>query len=227
MPTINDSTGVGRSEHDINAEKNDRQGGKKELSKDDFMTIFLTQMRMQSPLKPYDSAQMLQQMGMLSSLTASEELQKTIHALGSNIARSQVMSASQLIGKKVHIPSGVSPLVKGEGVSGSVVVPAEATDVTITIKDKDGNVVKTISKGSSGRGVLDFDWDGKDADGNELKPDFYKISAEATINGKKLGIHTAGTFKIESVAMNPANGAVILNVDGLGGVDMGEIIKIL
>lgn len=205
----------------------DRQGGKKDLSKDDFMTIFLTQMRMQSPLKPFDSAQMLQQMSMLTSLTSTEELQRTIQGLNLSIAKSQVMSASQLIGKRVQIPSGVSPLVAGHGLSGSVILPGDVSDVTITIKDESGKVVKTINKGKSGSGVLDFDWDGKDADGNEMKADYYKISATATIDGKQVDLHTAGTFTIGSVAMNPETGAVIMNVDGLGGVDMGEIIKIL
>lgn len=227
MSIINDPIQVGRNDNDINADKNKKPGGGKELSRDDFMTIFLTQMRMQSPLKPYDSAQMMQQMATMTSLTSTENLQKTIQGLGMSMAKSQVMSASQLIGKKVQIPSGVSPLVKGEGLSGSVIVPANVTDTTITIKDKDGKTVKTISKGPSGPGVLDFEWDGKDADGKEMDAGFYQISAEVTVDGRKTGVHTTGTFKIESVAMNPANGDVIINVDGLGGVDMGEIIKIL
>lgn len=226
MTTINNSLGGADMSIDVDR-TGDRQGGKKDLSKDDFMTIFLTQMRMQSPLKPYDSAQMLQQMSMLTSLTSTEELQRTIQGLNLSIAKSQVMSASQLIGKRVQIPSGVSPLVAGHGLSGSVILPGSVSNVTITIKDKDGKVVKTIEKGESGSGVLDFDWDGKDADGNEMKADYYKISATATMDGKQVDLHTAGTFTIGSVAMNPETGAVIMNVDGLGGVDMGEIIKIL
>ncbi len=226
MPIIKDTIGSSSYSNDVNGGQ-DRQGGRKELTKDDFMTIFLTQMRMQSPLKPYDSAAMLQNMSMLTSLASSEELQKSIQGLGLNIAKSQVMTASGLIGKKVQIPAGVSPLVKDEGLSGSVILPAAVTSVTITIKDSNGNVVKTIEKGASGSGVLDFDWDGKDANGGPMKEDFYKISATATINGKSVDVHTAGTFKVGSVAMNPATGSVILNVDGLGGVDMGEIIKIL
>lgn len=226
MTTINNSLGGADMSIDVDR-TGDRQGGKKDLSKDDFMTIFLTQMRMQSPLKPYDSAQMLQQMSMLTSLTSTEELQRTIQGLNLSIAKSQVMSASQLIGKRVQIPSGVSPLVAGHGLSGSVILPGSVSNVTITIKDKDGKVVKTIEKGESSSGVLDFDWDGKDADGNEMKADYYKISATATMDGKQVDLHTAGTFTIGSVAMNPETGAVIMNVDGLGGVDMGEIIKIL
>jgi flagellar basal-body rod modification protein FlgD len=226
MPIIKDTIGSSSYSNDVNGGQ-DRQGGRKELTKDDFMTIFLTQMRMQSPLKPYDSAAMLQNMSMLTSLASSEELQKSIQGLGLNIAKSQVMTASGLIGKKVQIPAGVSPLVKDEGLSGSVILPAAVTNVTITIKDSNGNVVKTIEKGASGSGVLDFDWDGKDANGEPMKEDFYKISATATINGKSVDVHTAGTFKVGSVAMNPTTGSVILNVDGLGGVDMGEIIKIL
>lgn len=227
MPIIKDQLQTGKNDFDISVDKTKRPGGKKDLSKDDFMTIFLSQMRMQSPLKPYDSAQMMQQMSALSSMTATEDLQKSIAGLGNNIAKSQIMSASQLIGKKAQIVSSVSPLVKGEGLSGSILLPADVTDATITIKDKNGNVVKTIAKGSSGPGVLDFEWDGKDTEGNELNPDLYKISAEATIKGQKTTLHTAGTFKIESVAMNPGNGSVILNIKDFGGIDMSEIIKIL
>jgi flagellar basal-body rod modification protein FlgD len=215
--------------HNQVAERNVR-GGNKTLSKDDFLKIMMEQMKKQDPMKPFDSAQMMQQMATLTSLTASEELQKSIQGLGVNIAKSQAVTASQMIGKKVQVPAEVSPLTSKDGVGylgGSVVVPASATNVTITIKDKDGKVVKTINKGGSTAGVVDFDWDGKDANDALLPNDFYKISAKAVIGGKERDIPTCGTFQIDSVAMNPANGAVFLNINGLGGIDLGDVIKIL
>jgi flagellar basal-body rod modification protein FlgD len=227
MTTIN-TAGSNASTPDDTATKQ-RQVGKKELTKDDFMKIFLQQIRMQDPNKPYDSSAMLQQMAQLTALSASEELQSSIRSLNTSIAKSQVMSASQLIGKKVQLLSAVAPLVEKEGLSGSVVLESPVTDVTITIKDKDGNVVKTITKGASGRGVVDFSWDGKDPNDpeKEMKADFYNISAVATINGKPQSVLTAGTFKVGSVSMNTEDGTVFLNVDGLGGVGMGSIIKVL
>jgi len=227
MTIINGANGgVPRAPDDMLV-KQQRQVGQKELSKDDFMKIFLKQIRMQDPNKPFDSASMLQQMAQLTQLSASEELKKTIGSLNLSIAKSQVMSASQLIGKKVQLGAKVAPLVKGEGLSGSVILTGASKEVTITIKDKDGKVVKTITKSAATGGVLDFDWDGKDDAGNEMKEGFYNISAEANYTGKKVAAATAGTFKVGSVAMDPTNGTVILNVDGLGGIGMENIIKIL
>lgn len=200
---------------------------KEGFTKDDFMKIFLKQMQMQSPLKPYDSSAMLQQMSQLTSLSATENLDKTIKGLNESIGKSQVVTASQIIGRKVQVVNNVSPLVKGEGLSGSVLVPAAANDITITIKDSHDRIVKTISKSAAGSGVVDFSWDGLDGNNVEMNPDFYKISATATINGKQTGLMTAGTFKVGSVAMNPSDNSVILNVDGLGGIGMGDIIKII
>lgn len=205
----------------------EKKVAKKELSKDDFLKIFLTQMKSQNPLKPYDSSAMLQQMGQLTALTATEELQGTIRHLNLTIGKSEILSASQLVNRKVQLLSDKSPLVSGQGLQGAVILPAKANDVTITITDSQGNIVKTIEKGVSEAGVVDFDWDGKDASGRDLNPDFYQISAKGTIDGKKIDLATAGTYKVNSVAMNPSTGNVILNVDGMGGVDMRYIVKII
>lgn len=225
MPIINQAGGKYFNGTDPNAGK--ERVAKKELSKDDFIKIFLTQMKAQNPLKPYDSSVMLQQMGQLTSLTATEELQGTIRNLNSNIGSSKILSASQLVNRKVQVLSDKSPLVAGKGLQGSAIVPAQASSVVITIKDAKGNVVKTIDKGVSEGGVLDFDWDGKGADGKELPADFYQISAKAKIGGKEIDLNTAGTFTVNSVAMNPATGTVFLNVDGLGGIDLNYIVKII
>lgn len=226
MTVINQAGGKFFTQTDPNVGQ-EKRVAKKELSKEDFLKIFLTQMKSQNPLKPYDSSAMLQQMGQLTALTATEELQGSIRHLNHTIGKSEILSASQLVNRKVQLISDKSPLVAKEGLDGSVIVPGKASSVVITIKDAKGNVVKTIEKGVSESGVLDFHWDGKGADDKEMPADFYQISAKAKIDGKELDLNTAGTYKVNSVAMNPASGTVYLNVDGLGGVDMSYIIKII
>lgn len=202
-------------------------GQRNALDQQDFMKLFTAQLRAQNPSKPLDTAAMMQQMSQLASLSATEALEKSVKSLNENLNKSQIMGATQAIGKTVQIPSKVSPLVKGEGLNGSAIVPQPASAVTITIKDDNNNVVKTIEKPGSGAGVVDFEWDGKDDSGKELEPKFYHISATATIAGNPVEIPTAGNFKVKSVALNKTTGEIIFNVDGLGGVEMSHIVKIL
>lgn len=203
----------------------------KALTQEDFMNLFLAQMRTQSPLKPFDSGEMMQQMSQLNSFSATKELETTIKMMNANLGRSQVVSATQLIGKRVAIVSDKSPLEMGAdgkpGLDGSVVVPGNATDITVEIKDSGNKLVKTIKLPASSAGIVDFHWDGLDAEGKPMPADFYNISAKATIDGQPKDIYTAGFFKVNSVTMDRQTSSVILNVDGMGGMDMGDIIKIL
>ena len=208
-------------------ETNDTKLKRTQLSPNDFMTLMLAQLKMQDPLKPYDNTAMLQNMAQISSLNATQDLQSSIKTMNTNLGKSQVLSASQLVGKKVALPSEVSPLVANEGMTGSIIVPGQASAVTMTIKDSNNQVVRTLSLGPSGSGVMDFQWDGTDATGKQMNPGFYHMEATASINGKGVSAVTAGTFKVNSVALNQTDGEVILNVDGLGGMKMNDILKIL
>ena len=144
----------------------ERRVGDQQLTKDDFLKLMLTQMRNQDPFKPYDSTAMLQNMSQISQMSATDELKKTIQTLSTSIGRSQMVGTTQLVGHNVQVLSKVAPLVAGKGLGGSVILPKAAESVTIEIKDPQGQVVKTIDKVATVRGVLDFDWDGKDNDGN-------------------------------------------------------------
>lgn len=209
------------------SEAGGRKTGSNELSKDDFMRLFLTQMKTQSPLKPFDSGDMMKQMSELTSLSATQELEMSIKQLVASTSRSQMLSASQLIGKDVVLPSGVGQVVEGKGMKGSVILPASVEEVSIEIKDDNGKLLKTVKLPASGGGVADFEWDGLDEDGNAVDADFYKMSATAMINGHEVQVQTAGNFKVNSVAMDPGKGSIILNLDGIGGVDFNNIIKIV
>jgi flagellar basal-body rod modification protein FlgD len=217
---------TGISDNDSAAD-NARKLQRTQMGPDDFMTLFLTQLKMQDPLKPMDNTAMLQQMAELGQLSSSKELNATIKSMNVNMGKTQIMAASQLVNRHAQFPSGVSPLVDGDGMGGSVVLGQPVSDVTITIKDKTDHVLKTIKLPASGTGVVDFHWDGLDDSGNKVAPDFYNISASATVDGKQVAVPTAGTFKINSVALNPNTGEVILNVEGLGGMSMNNLIKIL
>lgn len=199
----------------------------KKLNEDDFLKIFIKQMTMQSPDKPIDSAQMMQQMSQLTSLESNKSLKTAIENMNKTIGQSQMINATQMIGKEVVIASSVSPLSTTNGLNGSVVVPPNCSEVSVDILNGDKKVIKTINLAANTSGVVDFHWDGKDANGEPLEPTFYGMSAKAKVNGVSQELPTAGNFKVNSVTMDRQTSNVILNVEGMGGVGVGDIIKFL
>lgn len=200
--------------------------GKKELSKDDFLKLLLKQMQMQDPLKPFDDGQMLQEMAQLTSLTASENLQKSIFRLTASLTENQAVSAAGLVNRKVEIPSPFAPLL-GDGLRGSVFAEEASDNIKITIKDDKGNVVKTITKSAGSPGMVDFNWDGVAEDGTTKEPGIYTIEANTTLHGQNYQLQTLGAFRVGSIAYNKGSGHVSLNLDDYGGVDMDYVIKII
>lgn len=204
-----------------------KTGGSNQLSQDDFIKILLTQMKLQTPQNPFDSNTMMQQMSQLTNLSATKEMENAVKSLNTNLGANQVLAASQLVGKKVQVANDTSPLVANDGLKGSVVLPRDVDNATVTIKDQNGRVVKTLELGASLAGVVDFSWDGMDADNKLQAPGFYKISASSVVNGETVAIPTAGTFNVNSVALDRNGGGVILNLEGIGGINMQELVKIL
>jgi flagellar basal-body rod modification protein FlgD len=92
------------------------------LNPDDFMKLFLAQMKNQDPTKPMDDAQMLSE---LSQMTQVQTLQQVQAALqGTQLAQS-----SALIGKNV---TGVD--VNGKAVSGVVTSVTQSTDAGLVLQ---------------------------------------------------------------------------------------------
>ncbi len=198
-----------------------------QLTQDDFMKLLLAQMRLQSPENPFDSNTMMQQISQLTTLSATKEMEETVKGLNTSLGTSQVLSAAQLVGKKVQVPGETSPLIAGEGLRNALIIPQNAEKVTVTIKDANDRIVKTMEMGPQAAGVLDFSWDGRDAANIQQSPGIYKISATGLVKGNDVNIPVAGTFTVNSVALDKNTRGVILNLDGKGGVNMDEVIKIM
>jgi flagellar basal-body rod modification protein FlgD len=205
-----------------------------ELKPDDFMTLFIAQLKHQNPMQPTDSSAILQQMSQLSALKSNNQMQDTLKGLEKNIDlsldRTQLLQATQSVGRDVEVLSKSAPLTKS-GLNGSVSIPQLqpgeiAKKVTLTITDAEGHEVKKIAlDDAKDAGLIDFKWDGLKDDMTPYEQGDYKISATAEIGGKVKPLITLGTFKVNSVALG--TDGVVLNLDRAGGVSIKNIIKYL
>lgn len=80
----------------------------KELGRDEFMLLLLTQLRNQNPLEPLDNAEFLAQLAQFSSLDSMEKLNGKFDSL---IALQGLSQGSSLIGKRIEyqLPGETSP----------------------------------------------------------------------------------------------------------------------
>ena len=198
---------------------------------EDFIKMFLAQIKHQNPMQPTDSSAILNQMAQIGSIQASSDMQKKMDSMANSVQSSmmntQFMQATNLVGRSVQLESAVSQLKQGKPMVGSVEVVGATANVQLTITDPaTGQIVKTMDLGASNApGLKTFTWDGTDSDGNPLPDNFYKINATASINGKIQDLPTIGSFNVNSVALDQDAG-VILNLDYWGGKTMDQIVKV-
>lgn len=86
--------------HSESASYRDEQRG---LSKNDFLRLFITQLRFQDPLNPLDSTGMTAQLAQFSSLEELQNLGKQMHDLLLFQNSLQNTMAISLIGKRVRV----------------------------------------------------------------------------------------------------------------------------
>lgn len=82
-----------------------------ELDVEQFLKLMIAELQNQDPLNPMDNAQMIQQMGEIRSIAATDKLSTTLETvqLGQALA-----SASSLIGKNISGLSDKSAQVNGK-----------------------------------------------------------------------------------------------------------------
>jgi flagellar basal-body rod modification protein FlgD len=111
------------------------------------------------------------------------------------------------------------------GIAGAVELAGDATDVDVSIADKDGRVVKNIQLGAQAAGEASYSWDGTDDAGNKIENGPYTISVEAAKGSTLVDATSLVWAPVESASL-PAGGAPVLNVTGLGTVDPSAVRKV-
>jgi len=102
-----------------------------------LLSIILTQLTYQDPLKPVDNFEFVSQLAQFAQLQQSQTLNDQVASLLSAQAASQ---ATALLGRTVEITSGVSPVV---GVVEAISFATGA--LTFTLKTPDGQTIANLA----------------------------------------------------------------------------------
>ncbi|MGL6071427.1 flagellar hook assembly protein FlgD [Craterilacuibacter sp.] len=214
---LNKTGNAGRSSADANSS----QG-----IQDRFLKLLMTQLQAQDPLNPMDNAEITSQMAQISTVTGMENMNQTMNMLLQSQFANQSMMAATMIGKDV-MTDGNALHIKGEGgtANGAVELNGPADKVTVTVSDKDGNVVSTIAIDKPTTGINKFEWDGTDGSGNALPEGEYSFKVEASNGGVAVTANPLGFSKVTGVTWE--QGIPMLMLAGGKTTSLGEIIQIV
>jgi flagellar basal-body rod modification protein FlgD len=210
-----------RSVKDLNKETN-----RKEVGQEEFLELMTTQLQNQDPFKPMESGDFLTQIAQFSTVEGIGDLNAGFEQLSASLVSNQALQASNLIGRSVLAPTGVASLQPGGSIRGSAQLPAASGDVTVSVYDQAGQLIRRIDLGSQAAGNVDFQWDGLRDDGQFAAPGNYFVSTEASVDGTNEAVDTLLASEVRSVTLSNSGG-LLLDLDGIGALDFKEVKQIL
>ena len=164
---------------------------------DTFLSLLTTQLKNQDPLDPLDTNQFTSQLVQFSSVEQQLQSNQYLQTLVQSTQNSSANAAVGYIGKTVTSSGVDSDLANGQA-TWSFNLP-QAANVTVTIKDANGNQVYSES-GSLGAGPGQFNWDGIGSDGSTEPNGSYSISIDAkTAQGAYVAASTETTGVVTGV----------------------------
>ncbi len=154
------------------------------MGKEEFLRLLVAQLQNQDPLSPLESQDFSAQLAQFSSVEQLTNIDTNLESsINTNVLLSQTINntlATTLIGKQVTAQGNQIQLGETLPVDVPFSLADSAQNVTITITDASGTVVRTIEASNLSQGIQSVQWDGLADDGAELKPGIYTFSVEAT-----------------------------------------------
>lgn len=195
------------------------------LGQADFLKLMTAQMQNQDPFNPVDNTQMVAQMAQFSSLSGITDMASTLKTIAAKLTGTSTTDAMSYVGKTVLTPGDTAFARTSGGIAGAVELGGDATNVTVTIQDANGQTLKTLNLGQQPQGTASFDWDGTTDSGDAAGAGPFKVVASATNGGAAVASQALVWAPVTSISM-PASGAPILNVAGLGPIDISAVRQI-
>lgn len=207
-------------------------GGKASVSQelqDNFMTLLVTQLQNQDPLKPLENTELTSQLAQINTVSGIGTLNDTLSGITAQIDAGQSLQAAELIGKGVLVP-GERLLVGAEGVATPFGVELEqaASAVRVEIVGGDGQVLRTLELGAMPAGVRSIGWDGKLESGDLAPASAYSVHVTATDGeATTLGSRTLQYAVVHGIS-NGREGGVLLDLGGVNDpVPLSAVRQIL
>lgn len=185
-----------------------------------FISLLVTQLKNQDPLKPMDNAAVTNQMAQLSTVTGIESLNKTMGSVRDAIGSSLSLQATQMIDRAVLFEA--SSFMRDRDEPMQFVTQAPAGDYTLRLKNVSGQVVhEQAVKALGGRTVMS--WDGRTTNG-AAPLGAYRVELVDAVSQKPLPVLLED--RVVSMRSAPGQGGVMLRTRSGAELAFGQVVEV-
>ena len=194
MAVISNTNNVTKSGNDMIYNPNSQ------LTNDQFMQLFLTELKHQDPTSPMDTDKMLEQTAYLSTMEMNKNMQDTLNNLSNTLQSQSKLNTISAIGKMADTGNRyINVTDKDKSKTFELYFGDDISSGNVLIKDKYGNIVKTIPLEAHTKGTLSFDWDLTNDSGVKVDSNSYEVIAEYTSPDGTSHKTALGAYPIESI----------------------------
>ncbi|WP_265553885.1 flagellar hook assembly protein FlgD [Serratia grimesii] len=194
-----------------------------------FLTLLVAQLKNQDPTNPMQNNELTSQLAQINTVQGIEKLNTTLGSISGQINSNQSLQATALIGHGVMVPGSNILAGSKEGKVSTTPFGVEleraADQVTATITNANGQVVRTIEIGGLTAGVHSFTWGGSLDDGSAAPDGAYKVAINAKGNGEQL-VARSLHFGMVNGVIRDGNGAK-LDLGLAGSATLEDVRQIL
>lgn len=178
-----------------------------------FMSLLVAQLKNQDPLAPMDNAQVTSQMAQLNTVTGINNLNDSMGKMASAFSANQTAQAVSMLGRTV-MTDGDGLMLQGGKATGAVELKQSADTVRVDILNAKGDVIRAIDLGANGKGIHEFEWDGKDSAGASVPEGSYRFEVKASAAGLPAELSTLTKSVVQGVRNAGAEGSKLLTSNG-------------
>ncbi|HXK57656.1 MAG TPA: FlgD immunoglobulin-like domain containing protein, partial [Gammaproteobacteria bacterium] len=99
-------------------------------------------------------------------------------------------------------------------------------DVTVSVYNAGGALVREIELGTQTKGEVRFSWDGTTDTGEYAPAGQYQVSVRASMNGEEFSPYVLTEAEVSSVSIGSGGQGLALNLKGLGPISFNDIAEI-
>ncbi|MDR2613377.1 MAG: flagellar hook assembly protein FlgD [Deltaproteobacteria bacterium] len=203
-------------------------GSERQLGKDAFLTLLLTQLQNQDPFNPMEDTEMSAQLAQFSQLEQLTNLNTNVTTMGGYIQAQNQFQTLSLIGKDVKAQSNLLSVSNGELDTAVKLELAENAKIQLYVVNSSGNQVRMYDWGMTQAGVYDFAWDGKNSSGAKVPDGLYQFQVTATNSAGEVmteGIIPEVSGKVTSVSFDEY-GQPVVHI-GNAQMSLSQVMEIL
>jgi flagellar basal-body rod modification protein FlgD len=156
-----------------------------QVSQQEFLTLFIEQLKNQDPLSPLQPDQLTAQLAQFSSLEQLTGINTRLDTLAGATRQTTNSSLLGLLGKQVSVTGGQLVIHGGQVPKARYELDESAERVTATVRDAAGKAVRVLDLGAQAAGPHELEFDGRDGNDQVLPDGRYTLEVGAQARGAK------------------------------------------